>query len=414
MSPRQLVQDALPLLGPGELILEAPLALGRLGLAAQGNFQGGGDPLLLGGLRPERGLRGRDLLLRERQGLGSLLQLMGVLRQLLVQMVLPEVAPLQLDLGLLDPLPEGVDLGDRGQELSADGLDPRRHLLQVAFGGGDLPLVGFDGQGGLVALGGELEAALFQGGQRIHMGLDLRLAPLGHAAVLLGALADLLDRLTVGLEELLPALDRGGELSHLLVPLGHGAGEVVEPLAPLGESGLVAVEIGAEARFAQRGVLDLRAQLVEASGKDRPAAGKDLLQQVAVFDLLLLIAPGGAGLTLEGTEGALDLRDDVVQAQEVGGGLLQLDLGHALARLVASDAGGLLDELAALLGLAREDHPDLALLDHRIGADAQAGVHQEILDLLQPDHPAVQPVLALAAAEDPAADRHPPFVRAGI
>ena len=82
------------------------------------------------------------------------------------------------------------------------------------------------------------------------MGGDLLLAPLGERPPLGRPLADLLHGLAVGLEELLPPLDDGGEFGHLLVALGHEAGQLVEPLAPGGEGGLVAVEVGGEAGLA--------------------------------------------------------------------------------------------------------------------------------------------------------------------
>jgi hypothetical protein len=123
--------------------------------------------------------------------------------------------------------------------------------------------------------------------------------------------------------------------------------------------------------------------------------------------LALLEAARGAGLALERAEVALDLAHDVVEPQEVRRRLLELHLGDLLARLVARDPRRLFDQLAAFLRFARQDEADLSLFDHRVGADAESGVHQQVLDLLEADRLAVQAVLRLAAAEDAAGDRHP-------
>src|SRR5205085_9687022 len=78
------------------------------------------------------------------------------------------------------------------------------------------------------------------------------------------------------------------------------------------------------------------------------------------------VAPGLAGLPLERLELLLDLVDDVVHAEQVLLGGLELELGLAAAGLVLRDAGRLLDEGAAVGGLAGEDEADLALLDDRV------------------------------------------------
>src|SRR4029079_19240746 len=76
----------------------------------------------------------------------------------------------------------------------------------------------------------------------------------------------------------------------------------------------------------------------------------------------------------------------------------------AAALAVARHAGRLFEQAPSLLRLAGEDEADLPLLDDRVGADAEAGAHQQVADPLQGDPLAVQPVLPLAAAEDAPAD----------
>src|SRR5690606_13732759 len=116
-----------------------------------------------------------------------------------------------------------------------------------------------------------------------------------------------------------------------------------------------------------------------------------------VLGLQLLEAPRGPGLTFERPERAVGFGADVVQALEVRGGFLELELGDPFARLVAGDAGRLFDQLAAFLRFARQDGLDLALLDHRIRPDSETGVHQQITDQLEGYALAVEAIFALAA-----------------
>ncbi len=77
-----------------------------------------------------------------------------------------------------------------------------------------------------------------------------------------------------------------------------------------------------------------------------------------------------------------------------------------LALAVLEDAGGLLDEGAAVLGAAGEDGVELALADDDVHLAADAGVAEQLLDVEQPDLVAVDLVLALAGAVHAAGDRH--------
>ena len=107
------------------------------------------------------------------------------------------------------------------------------------------------------------------------------------------------------------------------------------------------------------------------------------------------------GLALQRAALLLDLEDDVVDAREVLLGGIELQLGGPAARLVLGDARGLLDQLPAVGGTRAEDQPDLALLDDRVGLGAEAGVHQELVDVLQAADLAVDQVLALARSIQP-------------
>ena len=107
----------------------------------------------------------------------------------------------------------------------------------------------------------------------------------------------------------------------------------------------------------------------------------EVLELVAVRDVAL----GLRGLALERGEVALDLGDDVADAQQVLLRQLHLALGLLLPALELRDAGGLLDEEAAVLGLRAHDEADLALLDDRVRLRADAGPEEQIGDVPQAD-----------------------------
>ena len=121
------------------------------------------------------------------------------------------------------------------------------------------------------------------------------------------------------------------------------------------------------------------------------------------LDGLHLVAHGAiparlAGLPLERLELLLHLVDDVVHAEQVLLGRLQLEGRLPPPGLVFRDPRRLLDERAPVGGLAGEDHADLALLDDRVRLGAEAGVHEQLMDVAQAAQLAVHQVLALAVA----------------
>ena len=108
------------------------------------------------------------------------------------------------------------------------------------------------------------------------------------------------------------------------------------------------------------------------------------------------------GLTAEGSDLAADFADHVGDAREVGVDAAELVQRLTTLRLVAGDAGGLFEEVAALGGIGGQDLVDLALHHERVGHPADAGVHEEALDVLQARRLAVDEVVAGALAVEAA------------
>jgi hypothetical protein len=96
------------------------------------------------------------------------------------------------------------------------------------------------------------------------------------------------------------------------------------------------------------------------------------------------VAQGLLGLDLEGVVAALDLRQDAVNLAHVLFGALKLQLGLPGPGLVLGDACGFLEKVAPFFGLAGQDLVDTALLHHRVGALAYAGIPEQLPQLLEP------------------------------
>ena len=117
-------------------------------------------------------------------------------------------------------------------------------------------------------------------------------------------------------------------------------------------------------------------------------------------------APGLLTLLAQGLHLQLQLVDLVGDAHQVLLGALQLALGLLLPVAEAGDAGGLLKDLPAVSALDGQYLVDAALADDGISLPAQAGVHEQLIDVLEPDGAAVDVVLTLAGAVVPPGDHH--------
>ncbi len=111
-----------------------------------------------------------------------------------------------------------------------------------------------------------------------------------------------------------------------------------------------------------------------------------------------LVALGLSGLALERAELLVHLEDDVVDARQVQLRGFELQLRGASARLVLGDAGRLFDQLTPIGRTRAQNHPDLALLDDRVGLGAEARVHQQLVNIAQAADLAVDQVFAFTGS----------------
>ena len=126
---------------------------------------------------------------------------------------------------------------------------------------------------------------------------------------------------------------------------------------------------------------------------------------VAYVGLHALRPAGHLGLAAQRLELAADLAEQVGEPGQVALGRVQLAERLLLALAVLEDAGGLLDEAAAVLGGRVQDRVELALPDDHVHLAADAGVAEQLLHVEQPAGVAVDGVLRPAVAEHGAADR---------
>ena len=111
------------------------------------------------------------------------------------------------------------------------------------------------------------------------------------------------------------------------------------------------------------------------------------------------------GLAAERPELTPDLAGEVLDPGEVGLHRLELAQRALLALAVLEDAGGLLDEAAALLRRGPQHGVELALADDDVHLAADAAVGEQLLHVEQPARGAVDRVVRAAVAEHGPGDR---------
>ena len=191
-------------------------------------------------------------------------------------------------------------------------------------------------------------------------------------------------------ERLLGVGERAGGGGAVVGPLQHLSIEAVEQLP------------GGLARF-QPLVPPVLAPVLLTHQRPQ-TSGRQLARELLGLLGERLVLLGHLGLLLQRFQLPAELRQHVLQAQEILVEPRELALRAFLPAAMLRDAGGLLDVLATLLRTREQDLFQLALTDHGVERAADPRLGQELLDVEQPHDLAVDPVLALAAAEDRAAD----------
>ena len=133
-------------------------------------------------------------------------------------------------------------------------------------------------------------------------------------------------------------------------------------------------------------------------------AGQNQAQFGAHFFAQARIALGFGGLALERIHLARDFVEDVVDAGEVQLGIFQARLGQALLGFEFRDPCGFFENCAAVGGTAAQNLTDASLLDQRVGLRAQAGAHEQFLDVAEAAEFTVQQIFAVAGAKQAARD----------
>ena len=96
-----------------------------------------------------------------------------------------------------------------------------------------------------------------------------------------------------------------------------------------------------------------------------------------------LVAARLGGLTLQRADLAFDFLDDVLHANQVRLGVFQFAEGFLLLGLEFCNAGSLFKNRAPVLRAVAQDLVDLALFHDRIRAPADAGIHEQLVDVAQ-------------------------------
>ena len=164
-------------------------------------------------------------------------------------------------------------------------------------------------------------------------------------------------------------LDVGG----LRVDLGGEGGDL------FGGGGLLGIELG------------------HTAGEDDAEAGAELVAEGTV-------TLGLGCLALEGGHLAGDFVEDIVDAGEVLFGGFEAEFGETLFGLEAGDSGGLFEDAASIEGLGAEELADALLTDDCVRFAAEAGAHEDVLNVAETADLAVEEVLGVAGAEETAGD----------
>ncbi len=112
----------------------------------------------------------------------------------------------------------------------------------------------------------------------------------------------------------------------------------------------------------------------------------------------LTVALSALSLARQRAHLALDFRNEVVDASQVGGGFLQTSLGAPLAVAVEPHAGGFLEQLTPVIGSVGEEGIYHPCFDDHAGIGPESGATNHVVDVAQSAGRAVEEIIAFAGA----------------
>ena len=117
------------------------------------------------------------------------------------------------------------------------------------------------------------------------------------------------------------------------------------------------------------------------------------------------VLPGLFRRRFQGHQLVFDFALDILDPQQVGGGVIQFPQGFLLPQPVFGDACGLFKDGPPVFRTAVEDLVDLVLADDGKGSPAQTGIRKQGHHILQPAVLPIDDVFAVPAPEHPALER---------
>ena len=173
--------------------------------------------------------------------------------------------------------------------------------------------------------------------------------------------------------------------------------------------GLVARALGLERRrfgggqlLAQLGEPHLEARELLAPRFHLPRRKRQVDGEAARHDLGVPL--GALALPRQAAHLARHLVDQVVQPLQIARRLLEAAFRRAATIAIEADARRLLEQLAPIVGTIGEQRVDHLALDHDAGAGAEPRATQQVGDVAQAAGRAVEEVVAVARAREPARD----------
>ncbi len=113
----------------------------------------------------------------------------------------------------------------------------------------------------------------------------------------------------------------------------------------------------------------------------------------------LLVTTRLAGLTLQRADLAFHFSNEVLDAQQILLGILELAHGLFFLRLKFGDAGGFFENQPAIFRFAGQDLGDVALRHDAVTGAANAGAHEQLLNVFEAARGFVDEVFGAAIAE---------------